>query len=248
MIRLSAILAAIMIISHGKAAVLVAEHRLPTNASSMFSALAGIYSHGEIIEFRQAQTFIPTSSGSLYEISFNAHRGTTTNADLRVSVTSIANGQPGATLASFLIPFTQVGTSSLSLSLLRTGYFSHTIIATESLPLEAGMPYALVFSSDTAEANYSIYGDRSGYPSGTRLSYSNPGPFQEVSGSDLLFRISATTIPEPHASLAALVSILMVSMRRRRVEQDGAGQPATRPLDKPEGGGKPQPEAEGRSR
>lgn len=219
MIRHSSILAVIMMLSHGKAAVLVAEHSLPTNASSMFSALAGIYSHGEIIEFRQAQTFVPTSSGTLYEISFNVHRGTSTNADLRVSVTSIANDQPSATLASFLIPFTQVGTSSLSLSLLMTGYFSHTIIATESLLLEAGMPYALVFSSDSAEANYSIYGDRSGYSSGSRLSYSNPGPFQEVSGSDLLFRISATTIPEPHTSLTTLVSTLMLSMRRRRVEQ-----------------------------
>lgn len=31
-------------------------------------------------------------------------------------------------------------------------------------------------------------------------------------------------------------------------EQPGAGQPATRPVDEPEGGVKPQPEAEGRSR
>ena len=32
----------------------------------------------------------------------------------------------------------------------------------------------------------------------------------------------------------------------REAEQPGAGQPATRPVDKPEGGVKPQPEAEGR--
>jgi hypothetical protein len=31
-------------------------------------------------------------------------------------------------------------------------------------------------------------------------------------------------------------------------EQTGAGQPATRPVDEPEGGDQPQPEAEGRSR
>ena len=31
-------------------------------------------------------------------------------------------------------------------------------------------------------------------------------------------------------------------------EQAGAGQPATRPVDEPEGGDQPQPEAEGRSR
>ena len=34
----------------------------------------------------------------------------------------------------------------------------------------------------------------------------------------------------------------------RKSEQAGAGQPATRPVDKSEGGDKPQPEAEGRSR
>ena len=33
-----------------------------------------------------------------------------------------------------------------------------------------------------------------------------------------------------------------------QAEQGGAGQPATRPESKPEGGKKPQPEAEGRSR
>jgi hypothetical protein len=31
-------------------------------------------------------------------------------------------------------------------------------------------------------------------------------------------------------------------------EQAGTGQPATRPVDEPEGSDKPQPEAEGRSR
>ena len=36
--------------------------------------------------------------------------------------------------------------------------------------------------------------------------------------------------------------------RIKQAEQDGAGQPATRPESKPEGRDKPQPEAEGRSR
>jgi hypothetical protein len=34
----------------------------------------------------------------------------------------------------------------------------------------------------------------------------------------------------------------------KTTEQPGTGQPATRPVDEPEGGDKPQPEAEGRSR
>jgi hypothetical protein len=39
-----------------------------------------------------------------------------------------------------------------------------------------------------------------------------------------------------------------VGTRNAKSEQGGAGQPATRPVDEPEGGVKPQPETEGRSR
>jgi hypothetical protein len=37
-------------------------------------------------------------------------------------------------------------------------------------------------------------------------------------------------------------------LKKHKGEQAGAGQPATRPVDEPEGGDKHQPEAEGRSR
>ena len=39
---------------------------------------------------------------------------------------------------------------------------------------------------------------------------------------------------------------MTVSLELQPGEQAGAGQPATRPVDEPEGGVKPQPEAEGR--
>ena len=39
-----------------------------------------------------------------------------------------------------------------------------------------------------------------------------------------------------------------IAFRTKNCEQDGTGQPATRPVVEPEGGDKPQPEAEGRSR
>jgi hypothetical protein len=38
------------------------------------------------------------------------------------------------------------------------------------------------------------------------------------------------------------------TIRKSKAEQTGTGQPATRPVDEPEGSDKPQPEAEGRSR
>jgi hypothetical protein len=42
--------------------------------------------------------------------------------------------------------------------------------------------------------------------------------------------------------------IMNAEVEARLSEQDGTGQPATRPESKPEGGDKPQPESEGRSR
>jgi hypothetical protein len=38
------------------------------------------------------------------------------------------------------------------------------------------------------------------------------------------------------------------AIEQTKGEQPGTGQPATRPVDEPKGGDKPQPEAEGRSR
>ena len=54
-----------------------------------------------------------------------------------------------------------------------------------------------------------------------------------------------------HGSLVALGIGLFIGIQRftkTSAEQPGTGQPATRPVDEPKGGDKPQPEAEGRSR
>ena len=47
---------------------------------------------------------------------------------------------------------------------------------------------------------------------------------------------------------AKLNELMSRAVRETQAEQTGAGQPATRPLVEPEGGDKPQPEAEGRPR
>jgi hypothetical protein len=44
------------------------------------------------------------------------------------------------------------------------------------------------------------------------------------------------------------VKSIVKRSKNQRTEQDSTGQPATRPVDDPEGSFKPQPEAEGRSR
>ena len=52
--------------------------------------------------------------------------------------------------------------------------------------------------------------------------------------------------------LAALLTFLLLwvlkAAQHSKAEPPGTGQPANRPVDKPEGGDKPQPEAAGRSR
>jgi len=196
-----------------EAAITVAEHSLPSNATSWFDVGAGIGTDGAVFDNRQAQTFVPTASGLLQNVSLNVYRISTT-ADLRVSITEVVGGQPGTTLDSALLPFSTVGTTALSSSFLLSGAFSHSVTMSGSLLLEAGVSYALVFSSDTTEANYRIYGDRSGYSEGANLRFQNSGPYVDAGGSDLLFRVTATPIPEPKATfLFALASLVLWAQR-----------------------------------
>ena len=197
------------------AAIVVAEHTLPSNATSWFNVGAGIGTDGAVFDNRQAQTFVPTASGYLTDVSFDLYR-IGTSADLRISITTVMGGQPAATLDSVLLPFAAVGTNSLSSSFLLGGTFSHTVQTSGTQLLYSGVTYALVFSSDTTEANYQIYGDNSGYVSGTNLRFQNSGPFKDGVGSDLLFRVTAVPIPEPHMGLLGVPAVLLLVLRRSR--------------------------------
>jgi hypothetical protein len=52
----------------------------------------------------------------------------------------------------------------------------------------------------------------------------------------------------PQHPTTVIVDLSKSIDQQPKAEPVGAGQPATRPVDKPEGGDKPQPEAEGRAR
>jgi hypothetical protein len=220
------LLAITQLLLSAEAAIIVAEHTLPSNATSWFDVGAGIGTDdGRVFDNRQAQTFVPTASGFLQDVSFNVYRISTT-ADLRVSITEVLGGQPGTTLDSALLPVSTVGTTPLSSSFLLSGAFSHSVTMSGSLLLEAGVSYAVVFSSDTTEANYRIYGDRSGYSEGSNLRFQNSGPYVDAGGSDLLFRVTATPIPEPKATfLFGLAGLVLWAQRiqqgrRRRAASD----------------------------
>ena len=209
-----AIVALLCSIGSAKASITVAEHTLPANATSSFNVGAGLSIDGAVFDNRQAQTFIPTASGFLEDVSFNLYRNAYTNADLRISVMNVVGGQPSIILESLLLPFESVETNSLSFNFLRSGSFSHTVKFSGSLLLDAGVTYALVFSSDITEANYRIYGDRSGYPDGVQLRFQNLGPYQVSTDADLLFRVTVNPVPEPHVgALLAGVAILLILRR-----------------------------------
>ena len=197
------------------AATVLAEHILPATASSWFNVGAGMGTDGRVYDNRQAQTFTTTSSGFLESISFNAYRFATTNADLRVSVTSVIGGQPRTILESLVISPNSISTQSLTSAFLRGGNFSNTISASGNVLLQANTQYAIVFSTASVEANYRLYGDYSAYSGGTSLSFQDSGPYQS-SGGDLLFRVAANPIPEPESVAMCLISTVALITRRHR--------------------------------
>lgn len=171
-----------------------------------------------VYDNRVAQTFLATSTGFLEDISFVVHRLIATGipADLRVSVTSVLGGQPGDLLESVLIPYELISTQSPVSVPSPTGTFTTTVSTSGSVLLVAGETYALVFSTDTTEANYRLRGDEYLYPEGSLLRYQNFGSFQGGTNSDLLFRITATPIPEPQAMSVFSVMLGLCVLRRRR--------------------------------
>lgn len=170
---------------------------------------------GIVYDNRQAQIFTTTSSGYLSSISFNSYRINPTNADLRVSVTSIIGGQPRTVLESIIVTSTTISSQSLSSAFLLGGNFSNTITATGNLLLQANTQYAIVFSTSSIEANYRLYGDYSAYSGGSNSSFQNSGPYK-TSGGNLLFRVSATPIPEPGSLTTCILSAIFLITRRRR--------------------------------
>jgi hypothetical protein len=193
----------------------VAEHILPATSTSWFNAGAGMGTDGRVYDNRQAQTFTTTSFGFLESISFNAYRFATTNADLRVSVTSVIGGQPRTILESLVISPNSISTQSLSSAFLRGGSFSNTISASGKVFLQANTQYAIVFSTSSIEANYRLFGDYSAYSGGTSMSFQDSGPYKS-SGGDLLFRVAANPIPEPESTAMCLISTLSLISRRQR--------------------------------
>ena len=67
-----------------------------------------------------------------------------------------------------------------------------------NISITAGVQYVLLLSTDVTEANYRIYGDRSGYAGGDWLRSQNGAPFTSgVLSSDIFFRVNLVSAEEP---------------------------------------------------
>jgi hypothetical protein len=122
--------------------------------------------------------------------------------------------------------------------------------------VKSRVPHRLIFnlSSDDDVAGSAFIDFPEGSRAARQTRRSKPGEwFYEVwifgpdSAEDFFrVRLRIETSAKPYPVPSSIAD--RVDFQKAPAEQDGTGQPATRPESKSEGGDKPQPEAEGRSR
>ena len=196
------------------ASTVTASHVFPTNGSGHYNVGAGLGTDGAVFDNRQAQTFTARVGGYVSDASFIASRLPVTNVDLRVSIAPLIGGQPGLIIGS-----TTLNVDSFADGFLSGNPDSFTSVAdfrSERVLLVADREYAMVFGTDTVEANYRIYGDRSGYTDGEHIRSQNGSEFRPLGlDSDLFFEITVIPVPEPSTSFLATVGFLSLLRRRK---------------------------------
>ena len=168
---------------------------------------------GFVFDNVRGQTFTAEATGLLFDVSFIATRlDVTTNADLRIDVFNFESGQPTEMLGTTFIPAEEFEDGFL---VDTPDAFNHTAnFLNSNISITAGDQYAVLFSTDVTEANYRIYGDRSGYDGGNQIRSQNGGQFSN-SSLDLFFRVNTIVTPEAavlgDVNLDGVVSFLDIS-------------------------------------
>ncbi|MEA5614591.1 hypothetical protein [Nodularia spumigena] len=191
---------------------IIAQHRYTDGVNATFNSGAGMSADGGVVyDNRRGQSFIAAGTAQVGAVSFVASSLSQATADLRLSVMSFSQGQPTTVLGSKLI-----SANTFTSGFLSSPYeFTHTIDFTGlGITVQSDRQYALVFSTDSPDANYRIYGDYEGYADGASLYSQNGSPFSQQTG-DFYFRIGAA-IPAPSAAVYLGLAALAASARRRR--------------------------------
>ena len=103
------------------------------------------------------------------------------------------------------------------------------------------------YSAQIIEEIASVFHDSVSEPFGAQIRVTEI-EFCDVGSSERAFRIAAREAARSLIAVGALTEMRPTSTPKPNGEPTGTGQPATRAVVKPEGGDKPQTEAEGRSR
>ena len=195
------------------ATVVTASHTL--RQARFFTAGVGIGTLG--FDDRLAQSFTPETSGIVEQVSFVAVRSPGTTADLRVSITTLLDGEPGSVLG-----MTQLDVTSF-LEDLPGGPDTFNSVAgfrSQGIFLEAQGQYAVTFSMDPMEGYYELYADAPGYAGGALLRSRDANPYEALThSSDAFFEVTINAVPEPGTNILAAVgtlSLLLGARTRRR--------------------------------
>lgn len=213
------------------AALITASHTRLPSLTGYFHTGAGMAVDGPaVFDNREAQTFLATETGFADQVAFVAHQSARTTAPLRVDITAVVDGLPGASLAWAIVPIDAFPAGEVSPPDLNVA----ADFSLSGLLLEAGTAYGIVFSSETSNANYRLYGTRADpYPDGSKFSSQNGSPFESsILESDLFFEVTVTPVPEPASVWLAIaggaVGCCSVGRLRRRRGPAGGSRPIRR--------------------
>ncbi|MEM1060182.1 MAG: PEP-CTERM sorting domain-containing protein [Verrucomicrobiota bacterium] len=214
------------------------------SVGSNFTTGAGVAIDGSrTFDNRKMQLFRATVSGSIETLSIRVHDpADPSTVPLRASIVTLDGNQPDQLVATSLLteslpdqlPF---GGTELNASF----YFAEPTMLPPTFgpggPLvpdglvapalrgfvEAGTDYGIIFSTDSVDANYRLFGLRASgfdYPDGEILRFQNSGPYETsrfTPGSNLAFNllVDPVFIPEPGTGALLLAAALGFIWRRR---------------------------------
>lgn len=215
------LIVALLTMSDAQGEIVAAQHLPLPTTNGGFHTGAGISDdNGAIFDNREMQTFLAMNGGNVDQVSFTAHQSRNTSAPLRIDIVTLVNDQPGTSLGHALVPINEFPTTDVYPAVLNmTADFGPA-----STILTAGMRYGLVFSSESPNANYRLYGvseyqlsPAARYTAGRETDSQNGRPYSGSSiESDLYFKITVTPVPEPSSLVLAGMGCVAIAVFARK--------------------------------
>lgn len=196
---------------------ITATYRLPALPQTLFAIPFGNTGINPPA-VRVAQTFTAEVGGWLDTVSVATASLDLNPSGLSVAVTSLIGGQPGTILATAPLQGLYVaGVYSDVESLNATADFSGSQVM-----LDANEQYALLFVAERLNGHFNVLGHQTvltpyGYAGGAILHSTSGASFITLPIGELMFEVTATTIPEPTGLALLSIAGLGPLFRRFRI-------------------------------